>query len=290
MIPDTMKTSASSLSRTFGFFASVSTALVAVSLSQAATIVPETWYSSHSGGTTVGDGVQFATNEGTSVRHILTYFTPTTLSNVGDSVNVSLTFSAQFTTDPASNNTNFGFSLYNSDGNRISADDLGSSSSTFNSYRGYRVNMRTKPANASQAALLLRTRSGNNDILGSSTAHPVLIEEVQNGGSSGSNLVSGNQYDVEYTITRTGADELGISFTITGMGLSNYSYSWTVASTTDGFTTTFDTFAITLASQSIFESITLKNVTVSTIPEPGAAAALTGLGALGLVACRRRRR
>jgi len=240
--------------------------------------MPNVWYSSHSAGTSEHGGVRFVTNKGAGVRHVLTYFKPVSLTLVGDSVTVSLTFAAEFASDPDSNGSNFGFALYNSDGSRISADNLGPGTSTmpaFTDYRGYRVNMRTKPANASQVPLVLRTRAVSHNALGNTnTAHPILKEEIQGGGSAGSNLVSGYPYNVQYTITRVSDEALDISFTVRGRGLANYSYTWTVDAISIGFTTTFDTFAITLASPKIFDSLMLTDVRVSSgafIPESSAA-------------------
>lgn len=274
-----MKTSCPSHLRFRSLFATILVALVALPFARAATLVPNPWYSSHSPGVSEHGGVRFVTNEGNGVRHVLTYFKPASLTLVGDSLSVSFTFSVQFDADPGSNSSNFGFALYNSDGRRISADGHGAGTSNmtaFTDYRGYRVNMRTKPANASQAPLVLRTRAVSHNALGNTNAaHPILVEKVQGSGSAGSNLVSGYPYNVLYTITRVSDDALDISFTVRGRGLANYGYTWLVDATTIGFTTTFDTFAITLANEKIFDSITLTDVSITSgafLPESSVAA------------------
>ncbi|WP_157837272.1 hypothetical protein [Geminisphaera colitermitum] len=258
---------------------------VALPLAQAATIVPDVWYSATSSGIPVTGGVQFTTNDGTAdaVRHVLTYFTSASLSNVGDSVSLSLKFSATFTGTPSTWGANlFGFGLYDSGGSRISANNLGATGGTgnpFSGYTGYRVAVRPR-VTTTQSPFDggLRVRTGTSATLGNNGAHT----EVTGGGVGGimgtaRTFVSGTEYDVTYTITRTDASTLSISFGIGG--LSGYSHTWSVASTY----TTFDTFAITLSNQNIFDSITLTDVNISSntfIPEPKTMAALLGLGVL----------
>lgn len=138
----------------------------------------------------------------------------------------------------------------------------------------------------------LRARSGTaNTLANTTTAHATLIGT---GGTSSTDsaLVSGTQYNVTYSITRTGADTLSIAFSLTGSGVTGYSDSWTVASSSGAFYTAFDTFALSLGNSNIFNSITLHDVSLSAsiIPEPRSVAALLGLGALGLVAAMRWRR
>jgi hypothetical protein len=291
--PNIMKTPVPNCSRSRGL-ASIFAALVALPLAQATTIVPEVWYSATSPGTPVTDGVQFTTNDGTAdtVRHVLTYFTPASLSNVGDSVSMSLKFSATFTGTPSTWGANlFGFGLYDSGGSRISADGLGGtggSGSPFSGYTGYRVAVRPR-VNTAQSPFDggLRARTGDSATLGNNGAHT----EVTGGGAGGTTgtartFVSGIEYNITWTITRTDANSLSILFEVGG--LSGYSHTWSVASTY----ITFDTFAITLSNQNIFDSITLTDVSItsnSVIPEPKTAAVLLGLGVLAIGAGLRRR-
>lgn len=66
-----------------------------------------------------------------------------------------------------------------------------------------------------------------------------------------------------------------------------YSFTWTVAELggTDGFSIVWD-----LGSHNAFNGVALTQTSASAVPEPAGLAALSGLGALGLVASRRRRR
>ncbi|AHF90798.1 anchor protein [Opitutaceae bacterium TAV5] len=272
-------------------------ALLGLSLSpllvraDSATIEPTTWYySGPSSAVTSGeDGLTFTTKATadypTSIRHVLTYFTSTTLANSGDSLSVSLTFSGQL-----NNPTNyaFNFAFYDSGGSQIPENGLGQgsgSSSPFFNYTGYRVGIRAQASTTTQP-FELRTRSVANAVLGSTSAH---TGETAGGPASSTALTSGASYNITYTITRIDPANLGISISVTGAGLGdNYNGSWTVASTY----TTFDTFAITIGGASAFDSITLSDVVITTtaIPEPSTVSVLLGAGGLIAALVFRRRR
>ncbi|MDR1280352.1 MAG: PEP-CTERM sorting domain-containing protein [Opitutaceae bacterium] len=254
----------------------------------AATTEPTTWYYSGptSAVTSGEDGVTFTTKATTdypsgSIRHVLTYFTPTILANAGDSLSVSQTFSGTFTNSPA--NYAFNLAFYDSGGSQISQNGLSqngggaSAGNPFNDYTGYRVGIRAQ-SHASTNPFELSARPGSNSVLGSTGAHT----NPTTGGPAGSTaLTSGTSYGITYTITRIDSGNLGISISVTGAGLGdNYRGSWTVASTY----TTFDTFAITIGSAGSFDSITLSNVQITSnttaVPEPSAVALFLGAGGL----------
>lgn len=264
--------------------------LAAASLpARAATIVPDTWYSTGSAGTPAqGGGVEFVTNVGSGLQSILTYFEPASLSNIGDSLSVSLTFSAQF--DTMSNSEyplSFGF--FDSGGTQIAANNLGANGGTpsaFDAYHGYRVAMNTFSRN--QSPIRLQARSGTGPALPSGIAY----ESLGNGGTSGkATLEADTLYNMTYTITRKDANTLDVTFSFTGGNApAGYNGSWSVASTSNGFTTSFDTFAVMLQSAGTFDTLTFHNVSITTpdaIPEPSTVAVM-GMGGLMLMAGLRR--
>jgi len=261
---------------------------IAALSAQAATIEPTTWYSSGPADTPVeGGGLQFDTKTSSGIQNILTYFDPVSLSAPGDSLNLSLTFSAKI--HYAATGTPFRFALYDSGGKQISDNGLGQNNSAFNAYRGYRVGVGIKES-SSDNAFELRPRSANETALGGGTSHPAALGGYT--GATSSNLASDTLYNASYTITRTDANTLAISISITGGALSDYNGSWSVSSTSDPFYTTFDTAAIMMNSNGLFDSLTLYNVSItstSSIPEPATVALLLGGATLGFVGWRRRR-
>lgn len=269
---------------------------LAPAASSAATIEPTTWYSAGTAGTpVVGDGLQFVTNGDTTstvgaggIQHILTYFSPASIANVGDSIGISLTFRATGVSTTTS--LGVGFAFYDSGGNQISANGLGQNNAAFSAYRGYRVAARPQ-TNAGGTPLELRGRTVNNTALANTTSHAYVIGSGGETSVSQRNIASNTLYDVSYVLTRTAEDTIGVAFSLVGGSLAGYNGSWSIASTVENpLFTTFDTFAISLNSASVFSTITLYDVSIAAIPEPSTAAALVGLGALGLASLRRRRR
>lgn len=270
-------------------------AFAAPSVSSAVTTEPTTWYSAGTAGTPVdGGGLQFVTNGDTTtggggLQHILTYFSPASVANVGDSVGVSLTFSGVRIGSPT--NVALGFAFYDSGGNQISANELGQQSgSTFNAYRGYRVSARPVTG-AGAEPFELRGRTGNNNALANTgTAHATLIGTGGDVLGAARGIESNTLYNVSYVLTRTDADTISVAFSIVGGTLAGYSETWTITGTeANPLFDTFDTFAISLGSASNFSSLTLYDVSITSIPEPKTAGALVGLGVLGLALIRRRR-
>lgn len=270
-------------------------AFASPAVSSAATIEPTTWYSAGTAGTPVADdGLQFVTNGDTTsggggLQHILTYFSPTSIANVGDSIGVSLTFSGVRIGTPTT--YHFGFAFYNSGGNQISANALGQQDPAFSAYRGYRVG--TRPVtNAGNEPFELRGRTGNNNALANTgTAHATLIGTGGEVLGTNRGIESNTLYNVSYVLTRTGENTLSVALSIVGGTLVGYSETWTITGTeANPLFTEFDTFAISLGSVNNFSTLTLYDVSITSIPEPSTAAALLGLGALGLASLRRRRR
>lgn len=269
-------------------------AFVAPVVSSAATIEPSTWYSAGTAGTPVDNGgLQFVTNGDTTtggggLQHILTYFSPASIANVGDSVGVSMSFSGVRIGTPGS--VALGFAFYNSGGNQIAANELSQQNAAFNAYRGYRVG--TRPVtNVGDAPFELRARTGNSNALANTgTAHPTVIGGGGEVLGTQRGIESNILYDLSYVITRTGENSLSVALSIVGGTLAGYSETWTITGTeANPLFTDFDTFAITLGSANNFSSLTLYDVSITSIPEPKTAGVLVGFGVLGLALLRRRR-
>lgn len=278
--------------------------LAATALSaHAGTLVPSTWYSAESAGApTTDDGIKFTTNSG-GFQSMLTHFGPSDLATVGDTLSVSLQFSGELGTNSENSQYPFAFAFYNSGGNQISANELGQNGnrgtgdpSPYNEYRGYRVDVNTA-RRPSQSPIRLLGRSGEDIALASNNAH---TSSFGGRGSAPRTFISNSLYSVNYNITRTDSDTLKISFSVTGEGLTStgdvaalvYTGEWDIVSSSAGFTTTFDTFAITLSGVNTFDSLTLYHVTISgpAIPEPATVTALMATAALAFLAFRRRQR
>lgn len=241
------------------------------SAAAAPTVVkPTTWYSSGSAGTPVeGGGLQFATDgdttqSGGGIQHILAYFPPVTLTNVGDSITVSLAFSGVRIGTPTS--INVGFGLYDSGGKRISSNGRGQQHPAFHSYRGHRVGMRLVSA-AREKPFDLRARTGDSAVLANTdTAHPLVLGTGGKVLGAARGVESHIRYDVTYAITRTGADTLDVAFSVVGGSLAGYSETWTVSDFGGHPLLTYDTFAISLRSAKILSSLILHGVTITTAP------------------------
>lgn len=273
----------------FGFLPGAAFILTPV-IGSSAVIVPDVWYSAGSAGVAQEEGaIRFATNENTAgtggIQHVLTYIEPVSLSNIGDSINVSLSFSAGSVGSVTTGHI-LGFAFYDSGGSRISANGLGQNNTLFSGYRGYRAATRTLAD--SGRPFEFRARSAGNNALGNTgTAHATSFGT--SGPSTSVKFLADTLYHVDYGLTRT-ADGLDITFEITGGSLASYVGSWSVASTDSAFYTTFDTFAISLGSANVFSSLTISDVSITVVPEPATAATLLGVCAVALTLGARRRR
>lgn len=273
------------------FLFSILLGLVATALTaQADPLVtaPETWYSAGPAGTAVEGGIQFATNTATgsvsTYQSILTYFQPAALTQVGDELKVTATFSGQLGTNSRDSERPLGFAFYNSEGSQISANDLGENGGgAYNPYSGYQTRMNTTARGQSPLVFRARTSASNALLNGHTTL---------SGGNTGNGsrlLEDDTIYTVSYSIARTDASTLLISFSMTGGNLGeNYIGSLSVASGSAGFTTTFDTFAVTVQNQNIFDTLTIHDVTISgpAIPESSTVALMLAGGVFALAMVR----
>lgn len=212
-----------------------------------------------------------------TLTQAVSYFSPggsPIALSIGDTLTASFTLSG---TNIANAADTLRIGLYNSGGNRVSADTSGIADAAFNSYTGYGLwaNMGT----GTNTTDLVR-RTGTSSTLFAGGAHPNIV---------GSTATLGYAADTTYTLTfeieYTSASSVSLTFT------DSKGYSKT-ATDTVGLFTSFDTFALFLSNGGAVTDYTVDNIFISTtaaIPEPSTYAALIGAGVLGLAAWRRRR-
>ncbi|AHF94172.1 hypothetical protein OPIT5_07580 [Opitutaceae bacterium TAV5] len=230
--------------------------------------------------------LKFTTSATSGIQSVVTYFsdTPVSLANNGDSLSVSLKFSGYVTEIGE-----LRLSFFNSGSQRVDADGLGSWNSKFTAYRGYTTYADTRLNSRDPLALLLRNTNDGTIVNGSSHqgttdtgGNPIPRGGVQSASNDFANNVD---YIATYTITRASADTVSITMSLTGGALTGYSYTWTEIAS-DYANTGLDTFVITTASQFTFDSLTLKQATITftpAIPESSTTAAMLGVATLALV-------
>lgn len=250
------------------------------------------WFSSGDGSNvnyTTGASITQIT--GSNGRHLLGYFTedgsPLSLS-LGETMTV--TFAIQFdrTVALSDASNNFRVGVFDSTaGNRISADNQGGTSAgtLFDNYTGYIATLNLGGGGSNGLRLFERTSTTNQALIGSITG-----VYTQLGSSTGNDqaLQASTVYTGVMTFSRTGAQELTTSFSMTGGTLNAYMTSQT--DTTPTFA--FDTFAI-YATKDSTDSMTLSQLKIETtmaaVPEPATYAALAGVFVAGFAVWRRRK-
>ncbi|MBC8011753.1 MAG: PEP-CTERM sorting domain-containing protein [Burkholderiales bacterium] len=248
--------------------------------------------SASSGGLVYTQPTTGTANTGVTAN-LVTYFTtagsPRALAD-GETLSVSFTLAVSALNSSTAAGT-FRFGLFDSGATstRISADSFGSGGGNF-----------TNSAFTNDGGYTIGFNPG-------STATGVTINERNAASVNAANtaLFSSNAAVTttiatsSLAIGATAATPFSVSFSIARVGTS-YNLSSTINGQTISFTDTsisasaFDQFALQYSSTSVGTpgTITLDNLNIgvtSAIPEPSSFAALAGLGALGLVATRRRR-
>jgi len=233
---------------------------------------------------------------GTAGRGIHTTFSAQSLSNVGDSIRFSFTFSTPATIlGDTTKPSGFKFGLFNSGGQTVNEDVTDSTDARWNNVLGYMTDLDASTDDNEdinfRESLTLRTTSR---LLGSTND----FSSLTSGPDGAYKFAANTDYSVSLTIELTGADELTLTGTV-------YDSADTVIATHNDTTaagiTTFDLAAIHVNSN-VFGSTSSTGVadngiditnasltlTAVVIPEPSFYAALAGLLALGLVVYRRR--
>ncbi len=246
---------------------------------------------------------------GSSGRAIHTLFTPQTLANVGDVLNVSYTF-----TTPATVGTNddFRVGLFNTGGAAGLDEDISASSGTpnpiLNNLPGFSGEF---DINTDDADLALRVHdiNGVNDLNGPTGRLLTTtsgFDFASSGDNNGFDILADTQYTGTLVVELADDGNLIITQTLAG-ALVNETYTDTVsvADSADGDagvnTTTFDFLGFSVTSgafgsvNNVGEAdngIDFNNVSVTftsaVVPEP-ASFALLAVGAAGLLGSRRRK-
>lgn len=212
--------------------------------------------------------------------YLVGYFDAVTLGNVGDKLSLSFTYTAPVdafaTADQA-----FRVGLFDSKGTQITQNG-GTSNNAFNDERGAGVMLRARAGTlGSSNAFYERKADGSGTTLWSTALYTAIpgtptLGQVVTGGTT-----------ITYGIERLA--EGALLYTVSYTGPSG-SVSESIISAAPA-TYTFDTLSIFANPVSATTpTLSFSDITVTSIPEPASAAALIGLGALGLVASRRRRR
>jgi len=224
-------------------------------------------------------------SKGTASANMWGYFTDSGtlgLTNVGDSITLSLTFTGTTTGSDIATNA-FRLGLLNSGGGatRVEADVSGNlvAETAFNGWDGYAVFLTPRPEGNSQSVdSSIQKRTGTNDQLFSSSAFTQVGSAVNNNiqvGSTSRTLV--------FTIEKTGADAVSLIASYAGSEILNVTDSSSIFDSFDAFA--FSNFN----GASSVDPITFSNISVTTaVPEPSTYAILAGMMALGLVMLRRR--
>jgi hypothetical protein len=230
---------------------------------------------------------------GTSGRGIHATYTPQTLTNVGDSIKATFTFTTPATVGSLASAA-FKIGFFNTNGNPGLAADLSASSSTpnpiYDPLPGYMMDFDVNPA--SGANITFREKSpvpgSTGQLLGTTTGFVQLA-----GGGSAYAFAANTTYTGTYSITKTASGiDLSGSLSDAGGLLSTFTTSDASpsASTFDllGFHVNASIFGSSNTPNTADNGIDFSNVKIEFVPEP-ASLSLLAVG-LGWAAARRGRR
>ncbi len=244
------------------------------------------WFSS-SGTSTVDVSVgELRQNTGGSGRHILGYFTDAgSPVSIGMGEILQVNFTVSFPRgEPLGDGNDFRVGVWDSGGARVSADNhggtgTGSAIADFENYAGY---IFAGGLDESRSISIRKRNTGTAGILIASTSVYDTLGSTQ---SDNLTATPGVVYDGVLSLARTGADEMSISYSMTDGTITLAEITRVDAS---GIYTSFDTVGFVMGSN-VADAYVLNQVEISVIPEPSAAAALSGIAVLAAVVFYRRR-
>jgi hypothetical protein len=221
-----------------------------------------------------------------SGARLIGYFSPQTLTNVGESI--TLTFSVRFNdaVGMGSANDNFRFALYDRNGETAETTTNFNVTGTANmdDFRGYAYGVDSAASGTNGSLRQRNAGTGTQDpfaaaantALSAPSGTDVVLVSSVNGDNTGPT------YSGALTITLSAPGEVTLSGSFSGNGgLNTYSFVDTTAVATSYSVVGFLNGGPLSADQATFQ-----NIDVTFVPEP-ATAGLLGLGAMG-IAMRRR--
>jgi PEP-CTERM putative exosortase interaction domain len=281
--------------------ASLATAVLLPVAASAAVVVNDSSWNTPATNTKVGDssGINYwgssgstgalSLNESNQLvltqggRAILVNFPKQTLTDVGDSLTVSFTFALSVDSG-ASSQLLVGL-FDNTPGTALTANGYGNAPAEATNYTGYIVGASTN-STANSTVVYKRNATAN---LTASTNNTNATGLGTTGGGTNPALAANTFYTSTLTLTRV---ETGLELAYSLSSSSAYTFSVIDTDSPDFSFTTLE-FRGNSALYGSGETLTLSNLNITftpaAIPEPASFAALAGLGALGLVAMRRRR-
>ncbi len=240
-----------------------------------------TWYASGTAASLTADSGNMSMAIG-SGSFALTYVTasgsPLTL-NVGDTLTYTVTFSIDSPIGASASGLRFG--LFNSNGSRINADNLGQSNATYANYTGYSSAFGSNSASSNSLTSSLWERSNsNNSLINVSGA----FNTAPGTGSTGSTntsttpaMAADTNYTMKLTLNYVSAGNIQVSSLLTGGALPGGGISRSYTDATPY--TSFDTVVL-FSTSSMSTSMTFDSMNITVVPEPSVAGLL--LGAVGL--------
>lgn len=239
------------------------------------------WYQLGSSTTTVSSSTGYSITPANSGSASITigYFGSTSLA-IGSSMTLSFSVTESIVPTAASAHQGLRFGLYNSGSTAttstlITGDSTTLTNASFSSYIGY-AGFYSLQSALDPTGLAITQRDGGTSGLTNSLFAGATYTTL---GSAGSSLATaGTTYTVTLTLQYVSATEMDITSTVNGNSLTK------ISSTP---VTTFDTIGI--FSSGLNGTVTLDNITVSTVPEPNVLALLT-LASVGMIIVRYNRK
>ena len=216
---------------------------------------------------------------------LIGYFTPQSLTNIGDSI--TLSYSMSFTEGTIVNSSdNWRYALYDRNGGAQEATNSNLAvvgTTNTQPFRGYWLGVDTNP-NATGAQGTLRERPGTTADVDPFTNNSATNLTNPTGLAV---LAAGNTYTGTMTIALTGVNEVTITGSFTGAPAGG-SNAWSFVDTTPA-ATSYSVVGFLNGGGINADQVTFSNVDVTFVPEPAAAGVLA-LGALAAATRRRRHR
>lgn len=256
------------------------------------------WVANNPGNVSTGTGGITVSNVNSSGQSVGAQFMDGSVHTIGVGESLTLSFSIAFNGAVDSGTASPGFAyglrigLFNVNGTEAS-DGIGINNALWNPLTGYFAAINVGHVSSGTDPIVLAERasvgSGSsfvhlNHVVGGS-AQPYYSTLDSGGTNNTFDQTASTFYTASLTLSRTATNTMNVAFSLTGSGISGFSYS---ADDTTTPYTSFDILAIGAVTGTM-NSFIIDNVSVSSVPEPSTYAMLAGLGALGLAFWQRRR-